>query len=79
MSWKEARAGDGNRTRMTSLEGWGSTIELRPRDLPGGSKSAGNSSPVAYRLEPAARTTVKAKPPLRWPCGRLPSLVTRVD
>ncbi len=28
------RAGDGNRNRMTSLEGWGSTIELRPRDLP---------------------------------------------
>jgi hypothetical protein len=27
------RAGDGNRNRMTSLEGWGSTIELRPRDL----------------------------------------------
>ena len=27
-------AGDGNRTRMTSLEGWGSTIELRPRDQP---------------------------------------------
>ena len=25
------RAGDGNRNRMTSLEGWGSTIELRPR------------------------------------------------
>jgi hypothetical protein len=24
-------AGDGNRTHMTSLEGWGSTIELRPR------------------------------------------------
>ncbi len=24
-------AGDGNRTRMTSLEGWGSTIELHPR------------------------------------------------
>ena len=24
-------AGDGNRTRMTSLEGWGSAIELRPR------------------------------------------------
>jgi hypothetical protein len=23
-------AGDENRTRMTSLEGWGSTIELRP-------------------------------------------------
>ena len=26
------RAGDGNRTRMTSLEGWGSAIELRPPD-----------------------------------------------
>jgi hypothetical protein len=25
-------ADDGNRTRMTSLEGWGSTIELHPRD-----------------------------------------------
>jgi hypothetical protein len=25
------RAGDGNRTRTTSLEGWNSTIELRPR------------------------------------------------
>jgi hypothetical protein len=25
------RAGDGNRTRITSLEGWGSAIELRPR------------------------------------------------
>ena len=24
------RAGDGNRTRMASLEGWGSAIELRP-------------------------------------------------
>jgi hypothetical protein len=24
-------AGDGNRTRMASLEGWSSTIELHPR------------------------------------------------
>lgn len=24
-------AGDGNRTRVASLEDWGSTIELRPR------------------------------------------------
>src|ERR1700761_4208965 len=30
---EEMRAGDGNRNRMTSLEGWGSTIELRPRDV----------------------------------------------
>ena len=26
-------AGDGNRTHVTSLEGWGSTIELHPLDL----------------------------------------------
>ena len=26
-------AGDGNRTHTTSLEGWGSTIELHPRIL----------------------------------------------
>jgi hypothetical protein len=25
------RAGDGSRTRVTSLEGWGSAIELHPR------------------------------------------------
>ncbi len=48
-------AGDGNRTRMTSLEGWGSAIELRPRDLPG-AVGAGRSSPVAYRFLPPART-----------------------
>jgi hypothetical protein len=28
-------AGEGNRTLMTSLEGWGSAIELRPRHLAG--------------------------------------------
>ena len=28
---RDARAGGGDRTRITSLEGWGSTIELRPR------------------------------------------------
>jgi hypothetical protein len=27
----KAGAGDGNRTRVASLEDWGSTIELRPR------------------------------------------------
>ena len=26
-----AGAGDGNRTHVTSLEGWGSTIELHPQ------------------------------------------------
>src|SRR5690242_9887493 len=28
------RAGDGNRTRIASLEGWSSTIELRPHQPP---------------------------------------------
>ncbi len=28
--WEGIGAGDGNRTRMASLEGWSSTIELRP-------------------------------------------------
>jgi hypothetical protein len=28
---RNMRADDGNRTRMTSLEGWSSTIELHPR------------------------------------------------
>ena len=28
-------ADDGNRTRVISLEGWGSTIELRPQDMVG--------------------------------------------
>ena len=34
--WRELNgAGDGNRTRVISLEGWGSTIELRPQDMVG--------------------------------------------
>jgi hypothetical protein len=28
---RSARAGEGNRTPITSLEGWGSTVELHPR------------------------------------------------
>ena len=31
----QARAGDGNRTHTTSLEGWSSTIELHPQRLSG--------------------------------------------
>ena len=42
-------AGEGNRTLMTSLEGWGSAIELRPR---GGGPAPGKAAtPVAYRLQ----------------------------
>jgi integrase len=32
VSQETIRADDGNRTRMTSLEGWSSTIELHPLD-----------------------------------------------
>jgi hypothetical protein len=34
-------AGEGNRTLMTSLEGWGSAIELRPRVPAGGVSGTG--------------------------------------
>ena len=44
-----AGAGDGNRTRMTSLEGWSSTIELRPQQP----LRPERLTPVAYRLPPA--------------------------
>ncbi len=37
-------AGEGNRTLMASLEGWGSTIELRPRS--GGQEARGSSPAV---------------------------------
>ena len=35
LACKFTGAGDGNRTRVISLEGWGSTIELRPQDMVG--------------------------------------------
>ena len=48
-------ADDGNRTRMTSLEGWSSTIELHPRDARFGAPS------VAYRLGRAGKK--RSRPP----------------
>jgi len=47
-------AGEGNRTLMTSLEGWGSTIELRPRAALAQPvrAPASTSSRVAYRALP---------------------------
>ena len=50
-------ADDGNRTRMTSLEGWGSTIELHPRDVPARVPA---TSQVAYRLAARSRTRWRA-------------------
>jgi hypothetical protein len=43
-------AGEGNRTLMTSLEGWGSAIELRPRSGYTRRNRAQAAKPVAYRL-----------------------------
>src|SRR5207248_6041074 len=40
----ERGAGDGNRTHVTSLEGWRTTIVLRPRREPVGARRAGNYS-----------------------------------
>jgi hypothetical protein len=53
-SYEQNRAGDGNRTRMTSLEGWGSTIELRPQQSPRPEPRTKRLSRVAYRLPPAS-------------------------
>ena len=41
---RRTRAGDGNRTRMASLEGWGSAIELHPRASARGSGAGRTSS-----------------------------------
>jgi hypothetical protein len=60
------RAGDRDRTGMTSLEGWGSTIELRPRDGACTSRS-GRPSRVAYRLRLARRSPAAAAPSLTQP------------
>ena len=46
-------AGEGNRTLMTSLEGWGSAIELRPRGGHIRRNRAQAAKPVAYRLATA--------------------------
>ena len=54
-------AGDGNRNRMTSLEGWGSTIELRPRS--GSRRRLQHTGPPggsASRLNLAARSRSQA-------------------
>ena len=32
LNFRQQKAGDGNRTHVSSLEGWCSTIELHPHD-----------------------------------------------
>jgi hypothetical protein len=48
------RAGDGNRTRVASLEDWGSTIELRPHGGPGG-RPVASVPGLRSRLETRSR------------------------
>src|SRR6202021_351013 len=57
-------AGDGNRTRMTSLEGWSSTIELRPQQP----RQDAAVTRIAYRLRPTSRsaTSVQLPQPQRF-------------
>ncbi len=65
LTWAGAvRAGEGNRTLMTSLEGWGSAIELRPRcraalrdDPP---------PPVSMRSVPAPREGLSRDRRVNW-------------
>jgi hypothetical protein len=62
------RAGDGNRNRMTSLEGWGSTIELRPRAELRGLESiprASYATWIAYRLRGHAEPCADTRPACR--------------
>ena len=54
----QARAGDGNRTHTTSLEGWSSTIELHPQRLSAQQPGGFNSAVAGAGFEPA-----KALPP----------------
>ena len=42
-------AGDGNRTHVTSLEGWGSTIELHPRINQWSWREELNPQPADYK------------------------------
>lgn len=52
---ESVRAGDENRTRVASLEDWGSTIELRPRRC-GGRTSRDHRRVYPARTGPASRS-----------------------
>jgi hypothetical protein len=74
------RAGDGNRTRVASLEDWGSTIELRPRGSFGHTTRVpreGAAEPfvpatcgrnLSKRAEPLARPVVRSRPSHQYTC-----------
>ena len=61
LTWvNNVRAGEGNRTLMTSLEGWGSAIELRPRN---GSRRRAVAYRVARRCAPGQAALGRARHP----------------
>src|SRR5579863_1720158 len=62
-------AGDGNRTRMTSLEGWDSAIELRPR------KTRQYRGPVGGLVGESGRGDLNPRPPAPK-AGALPGCAT---
>lgn len=66
LGWKPG-AGDGSRTRVTSLEGWSSTVELRPRRpeiLTGGTRVSGrrDSNPRPPAPKAGALTKLRYSP-----------------
>ena len=66
-------AGEGNRTLMTSLEGWGSAIELRPRSDHARRYRTEAATPVAYRLgAPALVTALSAAVTMGWTAPDIP-------
>ncbi len=76
-----SKAGEGNRTLTTSLEGWGSTIELRPR-LESGlvrSSSRGTQFQVGEAgFEPAKAYATRFTVWPRWPLRYSPVCASRV-
>jgi hypothetical protein len=60
---------------MTSLEGWGSAIELRPHD--GAGTVAGSRPPVAYRLTPVIQQSPPRQAAARYRALAHPEKQTR--
>src|SRR5579872_5412263 len=60
-------AGDGNRTRTTSLEGWGSTIELHPQPYPQRNRGGGGwiRTNVGVRQRIYSPSPLATRAPLR--------------
>ena len=61
LSKKICGAGDGDRTRMASLEGWSSTIELHPRSRETGTTILGDAvSVIGWKNHSSIRSAGEA-------------------